>query len=202
MVFQAHCSAMLYQSRISIIATSWIQLRKLKANHHISIIIFRIQAICATRVRQSPIQREKSHQCNERNDEWSNRMMTRHRKFVNISPGKWACPNIWFEWRVSISTHNVRAISNWWLWNQCVVVCCFFFVAEKIRFPKIYTVYMDIYRCLTAHRSDEDNTNNCKITRKKWEKIGIVKLEYHTGSHSQLVDGIARQPSFSKLYRH
>lgn len=38
----AQCSAMLYQSRISIIAMCWNQLRKLKANYNISIINFRI----------------------------------------------------------------------------------------------------------------------------------------------------------------
>lgn len=56
-----------------------------------------------------------------------------------------------------------------------------------------------IYRCVTAHRSDEDNTNNCKITRKKWIffscEIGIlhrisfaVSWRYSTATQFQQIE--------------
>lgn len=65
--------------------------------------------------------RKLSSESNEGMSKWSNRHDDKASKMLNISPGKWACPNIWFEWRVSISTHNVRAKSKLmamkWMWS-------------------------------------------------------------------------------------
>lgn len=96
---------------------------------------------------------------------------------LNISPGKWACPNIWFEWRVSISTYvrstysmsgpnqidgyEMNALLT--IFSSRVFFSPFFLCARENLIFEIYTVY----RCVTGQRSNEDNTSSIKITQKK-----------------------------------
>lgn len=90
--------------------------------------------------------------------------------------------------------------SSLFFWFCVVLSVCFSLKQRKFDFQK-FTHRLYIYRCVTAHRSNEDNANNSQKLPEKtnWR---YYKLEYYTGSHSQLVVGIAQQPSFRKLNRY
>lgn len=122
----------------------------------------------------------------------------------------------------------MRAKSNWWLWNECVVIVhvCFVVVVgflrthilswrRKFDIFKIYTAQTDT-RCVTAHRSDEDNTNNCKITKYSWDsknnnnsnvcEIGIlyrisfaVSFRYSTATQFQQIEPTLRHSLWFQL---